>query len=319
MRLKLKLSSKPLRIKDQQNIFARLINSTKNKCTHQELSGENYCSYKNNNNENINMININNYSILDYNTTNKEKNKIKRAIRSASLIKTRNKIKKEEIKPPNLIHSVKHIHQIVSMIEKKFNSLNDTSKDNICNTYYFSSNFNLSNQLTRNSLTIKKRKIFTEKSQNDLKKNNELIPYPFKRLQNKIRKYFALSKKKQKSIKLPEEQINNFSSENKCFLKIRRINNEQKFLEKNNEICDRYLNKINIYKRRNIFKKDKSVSTENFLFRRNYFENKKSNSLFNNKLLAYITSSENNFFLTTDDKTRKNESNRSILVYHKNY
>lgn len=318
MRLKLKLSSKPLRMKDQEDIFARLINNTKNKSIHQELSGENYFSKKNNNNENINMININNYSLLEYNTTSKEKNKIKREIRSASLIKTRNKLKEEEIKSPNIIYSVKHIHQIVSMIEKKFNSFNDSSKDSMCNTYYFSSNFNQS-QLTRNSLSIKKSKIFIEKSQNDFKKNNELIPYPFKRLQNKIRKYFALSKKKEKVIKLPEEQINNFSLDNKCLLKIRRINNNNKFLENNKEICNKFRNKINVYKKRNILKKDKSVSTENFLFRRNYFDNKKSNCLFNNKLLAYITSSENNFFLTTDDKTKKNESNRSIMVYHKNY
>ena len=318
MRLKLKLSSKPLRMKDQEDIFARLINSTKNKSIHQELSGENYFSQKNNNNENINMININNYSLLEYNATSKEKNKIKREIRSASLIKTRNKLKKEEIKSPNIIYSVKHIHQIVSMMEKKFNSFNDSSKDSMCNTYYFSSNFNQS-QFTRNSLSIKKSKIFIEKSQNDFKKNNELIPYPFKRLQNKIRKYFALSKKKEKVIKLPEEQINNFSLDNKCLLKIRRINNNNKFLENNKEICNKFRNKINVYKKRNILKKDKSVSTENFLFRRNYFDNKKSNCLFNNKLLAYITSSENNFFLTTDDKTKKNESNRSIMVYHKNY
>jgi len=306
-------------MKDQEDIFTRLINSTKNKSIHQELSGENYFSQKNNNNENINMININNYSLLEYNTTSKEKNKIKREIRSASLIKTRNKLKKEEIKSPNIIYSVKHIHQIVSIMEKKFNSFNDSSKECMCNTYYFSSNFNQSNQLTRNSLSIKKSKIFIEKSQNDLKKNNELIPYPFKRLQNKIRKYFALSKKKEKVIKLPEEQINNFSLDNKCLLKIRRINNNNKFLENNKEICNKFRNKINVYKKRNILKKDKSVSTENFLFRRNYFDNKKSNCLFNNKLLAYITSSENNFFLTTDDKTKKNESNRSIMVYHKNY
>ena len=44
------------------------------------------------------------------------------------------------------------------------------------------------------------------------------------------------------------------------------------------------------------------------------------NSLFNNKLLASLTSySENRFFLTTGDKNKKNESSRGILVYHKNY
>ena len=325
MRLKLKLSSnKHLRTKDQQDMFTRLINITKNRNIHQEMSGENFFSFKNNNNEKLNMININNYSDLEYNTIYKQKNKIKKVIRSASLIKTRNKEKNEEIKSPNFIHSIRHIRQIVSMMEKKFNSLNDTSKDNMSNINYFPSVFNQSNQLTRNPLTINKDKIFIDKNQNDIKKNIELIPYPFKRLQKKIRKYFALSKikLKQKKIKLSEEKINNFSLDNKSLLKIRRINNEHKLFEKNKEICNNYRNKItkiNLLEAGNTFKQDKSVSTDNFFFRRNYIEKKKNNSLFNNKLLAYITNSENNFFLTNAEKNKKNEIERNLLMYHENY
>jgi hypothetical protein len=76
----------------------------------------------------------------------------------------------------------------VSFIEKKINSLNDISKerDNAYNTNnYFSSLYNYQDQFTRNGFSTKKG-ISNEKT--------ELIPYPFKRLQNKIRKYFALSK-----------------------------------------------------------------------------------------------------------------------------
>ena len=335
MRLKLNLGpNKTLRNKNQVEIFSKILYNNKNKKkTRSDISEDNFYSIRNNK-ENLNLLNMNNYSIIEYDNINKENKKTKREIRSASLLKTRKIGKKEEHYYPNIIYNIKHIHQIVSFIEKKFNSLNDISKENISNANYFSSLFNYHNQLTRNNLNLKNG-INGEKTDNNVninnKKNNELIPYPFKRLQNKIRRYFALSKIKTNNInnngiKKSEEPIaSGYNFQNKYLLKIRRIN-EQKFLENKKDVYNKFRNKIfknNNHNRRNIIKKDKSVSTENILIRRNYNEGKKSNSLFNNQLIASLTStSENKFFLTTGDKknqNKRNESNRSILVYHKNY
>ena len=334
MRLRLNLvSNKTLRNKNQTEIFSKILNNNNiNKSKiRTELSGDNFNSLRSNN-ENLNLLNMNNYSILEYNNLNsKEKKKLKRGIHSASLLRSRNLYKKEDQNYPNVIYNIKHIHQIVSFIEKKINSLNDISKerDNAYNTNnYFSSLYNYQDQFTRNGFSTKKG-ISNEKT--------ELIPYPFKRMQNKIRKYFALSKIKtnfnynsnnnikeinKEIIKLPEEQIaSGYNFHNKYLLKIRNIK-ENKFVKNKKEINNKFINKIfrnDTYKGKKILKKDKSVSTENILLKRNS-DNKKINSLFNNQLLASLTSySENRFFLTTGDKNKKNESNRSILVYHKNY
>ena len=146
-------------------------------------------------------------------------------------------------------------------------------------------------------------------------------------MQNKIRKYFSLSKSKTNYnvTKLPEDNItSDFNFHKKYYLlKIKNIN-MNKFLENKKERINRFRNKIiksNNYEEGNMMltKKDKSVSTENIFKGRNN-NKKRLNSLFNNQLLASLTSySENRFFLTTGDKNKKNESIRSILVYHKNY
>ena len=336
MRLRLNLgSNKTLREKNQIDIFSKMFENNKNKkMIKSEFSEANFSSSRNNK-ENINLQNINNYSLIEYNSTNKENKKPKRAIRSASLLKRKKSNKNERNKNPKIIYSIKHIHQIVSFIEKKFNSFNDLSKDNMYNTNCLSSIFN-NNPLSRNVLNIKNNEEKTENNVNiNHKKNNELIPYPFKRMQNKIRKYFSLSKNKMNNngIKLPEEPIaSGYNFQNKFLLKIRKIN-EHKFIEKRKEIYYLYRNKINrnnnsnnINNRKSIIKidkKDKSVNTENILIRRNFNGNKKVNSLFNNQLIASLTNfSDKKFFLTTGDKKnryKRNENNRSILVYHKNY
>jgi hypothetical protein len=215
------------------------------------------------------------------------------------------------------------------MIEKKYNLLNEISKDNIYNTNYF-----FHSKFSRNILNINKNnneydlnKYYTNAN---IKKNNELIPYPFKRLQNKIRKYFALSKINN-NIKINEENINyRNNNDNKYLLKIKKINNKNKIFENNKNanntkiFCNKYKNQFNNF-RKNLLKKDKSVSTENlFCIRRNYeSDNKKINSLFNNPLIASLTNSTENksFFFKEDNNKlyKKNESNRSILVYHKNF
>jgi hypothetical protein len=341
MKLKLNISTnKTLRNKNNKDIFSRIFDNNKNNniknINRQNLSGDNFPLNKNNN-ENINLLNINNYSILEYNNINKEKNKKKRTIHSASILRSRNISKKDDNKYPNVIYNIKHIHQFVTMIEKKYNLLNEISKDNIYNTNYF-----FHSKFSRNILNINKNnneydlnKYYTNAN---IKKNNELIPYPFKRLQNKIRKYFALSKIKtnfnynsnnnkeinKEIIKLPEEQIaSGYNFHNKYLLKIGNLK-ENKYVRNKKEVNNKFRNKIfksGTYNGKKILKKDKSVSTENILLKRNN-DNKKINSLFNNKLLASLTSySENRFFLTTGDKNKKNESSssRSILVYHKNY
>ena len=190
MRLRLnQVSNKTLRNKSQMEIFSKILNNNKNNAKiRTDLSGENFISLRNNN-ENINLLNMNNYSILEYSNTNKERKKLKRNIHSASLLKTRNICKKEGQTYPNIIYNIKHIHQIFSFIEKKINSVNDISKDNVYNTYYFSSIFNYHDKPTRKGINTKNG-ISDEKTENNLnknniRKNNELIPYPFKRLQKK--------------------------------------------------------------------------------------------------------------------------------------
>ena len=333
MKLKLNISTnKTLRNKNNKDIFYRIFDNNKNNniknINRQNLSGDNFPLNKNNN-ENINLLNLNNYSILEYNNINKEKNKKKRSIHSASILRSRNISKKDDNKYPNVIYNIKHIHQFVTMIEKKYNLLNEISKDNMYNTNYF-----FQSKFSRNILNINKNnneydlnKYYTNAN---IKKNNELIPYPFKRLQNKIRKYFALSKINN-NIKINEENINfKNKNDNKYLLKIKKINNKNKIFENNKNanntkiFCNKYKNQFNNF-RKNLLKKDKSVSTENlFCIRRNYeSDNKKINSLFNNPLIASLTNSTENksFFFKEDNNKlyKKNESNRGILVYHKNF
>jgi hypothetical protein len=81
MKLKLNISTnKTLRNKNNKDIFSRIFYNNKNNniknINRQNLSGDNFPLNKNNN-ENINLLNLNNYSILEYNNINKEKNKKK--------------------------------------------------------------------------------------------------------------------------------------------------------------------------------------------------------------------------------------------------
>ena len=373
MKLKLgQIPNKTLRIKNQNEIFNKIFdNNFPQRQYKSNLSGENILHFKNSEN-----INFNTYSILEYNNLNNKRYK-RRGIHSASLLKSRNTNKKEENKNPTIIYNIKQIHQIISAIEKKINSFNDISKDNISsNNYNFSSinyntYYNNNNQLyyrnsnnrrlsNRNDMITRSSRTFIRlkndsfpmcKESNSNLKKNELIPYPFKRLQNKIRKYFALCKNyncynnhnnhnnNNDNVKLSEEPPPiscpnpnpplDHQQQNKYLLKIRRIN-ENNFLEKKKELLNQYKTKIsrnNKYNRRNIFKKDKSVSTENIIIRKNlsYLNNnnglQNNHSLFNNKLIASLTKNENKFFLTTSNKKKKQKdnSNRGILVYYKNY
>ena len=351
MRLKLNsVSNNSLRTKIRENIISNILNSSKKNC---KFSKENLTTFKNNY-ENLNTVNMNNYAALEYiNKIFKEKEKIKRPIYSASNIKSRNLNKNKKLKNP--IFSIKQIHQFVLILEKKYN-LSNESKENETNHYFFSS------MLRQNN----KRKFFDnqETTKNDThsnylqnKKNKELIPYPFKRLQKRMRNFFSLSKIKYKnnnSLKIQHksnmyndniinhniinnnliniDKINN-KLENKRFIKVIKIKKRNKLVENqkkqaHNFYRNKIVNLINSHnnKKKLITKEDKSVSTDNLLLSYNNYENKNTNPLFNNKLIAYFTRTMNNINnvsnISNNNKNRKTQSQNSrniIMHYTKSY
>ncbi len=396
-------STKKKEQNNQENIYSKAIsNNIKSKINkisyyRNNLSNENYSlwkTYYSNKNSNNSIIELNNIK-------EKERLKTKRPIHSASLIK-KIKFNNCDNHPPKLLlnkkqYSVRRIHEMISIIEKKLNLLHSINRDNnnniiniinnnninykdinyknlvfkrsnkrkatfsISRTIYkfnnqstlslYKENINSNNikniNIIKNNNNINNIKDETFRStRNKSKKNkNDLIPYPFKRLQNKIRKYFSFSKK----IKLSEEQIPFYIFSNKFLIK-----NEQ-FNEINNNLLNinkvhKYKHKIKykyIYKQDNekskgsdefIKKEDKSVNTENTFFKKNVNNLKNSrrkNKLlyknkntpqFNNELIASMTKSKDiKFFITTSiNKNKKlleeeHDNKRPILVYHKNY
>ena len=335
MRLRLNsVSNNSLRAKYRENIISNIFNSSKKNC---KSSQENLTTFKNNY-ENLNTVNMNNYTALKYiNKIFKEKKKNNRPINSACYIKSRNINKNEEL--PNIIFSMKQIHQFVLILEKKYNLCNEIKKENETNHNFFSS---MIRQNNKNKFLYNQ-----EKTQNDThfmrnKKNIELIPYPFKRLQKRMRNFFSLSKIRSRKIindnpsKIEIKSKNNNDNiinidndinnkiEKKRFVKVLRIKNNKLVENQKKEDYSIYQNKIaNIIKSNNIkkkliTKKDKSVSTDNFLYlNNNNFDNKKKYSLFNNKLIASLTRTMNNINNVSNiNKIRKSQSSRSILKHH---
>ena len=342
MKLKLNsVSNNSLRIRNRLNLISNIFKLSKkyNKFS-KEFCVENLTSFKNNY-ENLNTVNMNNYTVLEHNNNiSKEKKKTNRPINSAGYIKSRNANKKEEL--PKVVSS-KQIHKFVSMLKKRHNLFNEIKKEHDSNLFFFSSMFNQKN----------KTKFFynQEKTQDDThsiryKKNNELIPYPFKRLQKRMRNFFSLSKiqnKKNslnKSIKREiksdnnneniinkDNNINNDNNnfKNKCLVKVIRIKNNKIVENSKKEDYSIYRNKIakitsDISKRKIITKKDKSVSTDNIIFSKsNCSSNNKKISLFNNKLIASLTQTGNNINnISGINKNKRYGSSRSILIHHKN-
>ena len=359
MRLRLNsVSNNSLRTKKRENIISNIFNSSKKNF---QSSQENLTTFKNNY-ENLNTVNMNNYTALEYiNKIFKEKKKINRPINSASFIKSRNEHKKDKLQ--NTIFSIKQIHQFVLILEKKYNLFNETKNQNKTNHYFFSS------MLRQNKNNKNKFFYNHEKTQNDSsnymrnKKNKELIPYPFKRLQKRMRNFFSLSKIKYKKMIINNNPLkmefksniyndniinnniiknnninnnniinigNNINNklENKHHIKVLRIKNNKPVENQKKEERNIYRNKIvNIINNHNnkkklITKKDKSVSTDNLLLlnNNNNYENKNKNSLFNNKLIAYLTRTMNNKNninnISNINKNRKSQSSRSIFVHH---
>jgi hypothetical protein len=213
----------------------------------------------------------------------------------------------------------------VSMIEKKYKVFHEIKKEG--NMSYL-----LSSKLGQKN--TKKPYYNQEKPKNknnDIKskKNKLLVPYPFKRLQKRIRKFFSVSKiidqNKTKEHKLSESVFisnnANTSLNHKCSVKVLKLKAYKLFEDKKGE-SNIYRYKMNLIKNFNkgkIVKKDKSVSTDNILLENNYYENKRKNSLFKNKLIASLTKSSNHNISNYNNKNKRNENSRSIIVYHKNY
>ena len=307
----------------------------------------------------------NNNSIIEYNKI-KQKLKLKRAIHSASLIKnhkhdSQNSSKKIILSKYNF--NIRQVKEIISLIKKKLDLLrNFNEKENENGKYFLDINNNFKRNLNSSITSIvkrnkkykntlhKSRTIYKYNSQpfivaynenNNLKKiekknKNDLTPYPYKRLQKKLRKYFSFSK----SIRLPEDQfISSHSSKAKIL--------KNDIMEKYNY---NYYNKSIIYKNKNKIefkncnkykyieitkKKDKSINTENTFVGKNdnnldnnKSENKNGNErkdsyLFNEKIISSITNNkEIKFFITNSNNKKQKNSERekkSIVVYHKNY
>ena len=363
-----------------------------------DLSNSNYTFWKtyrnineNNRNtkKNINIKSNSNSNTIIESIYLKEKFKLKkRPINSAFLIRKTNTNYYENKSPKLLLknnnniynnnYNIRKIHDIITLIGKKLDSLHNINKDenekyfNYNNKYknngrndsgLISSNNHLSD---RNNIRKKKiifsKTIYNFKNQSSLfsykenininnidnnnKRNNiniicekrqklnkiELIPYPYKRLQKKLRKYFSFTKK----IDLSEEHFpSNFVYKqvklNKKYRNSCHNNNNEKIKinceEKKN--CD---NKIS----ENIKKEDKSINTDNSIFGKN-FNNLKFNKikiqngnvpLFNNELISSRTYRKDIkdiklFITTSNNKNRKglngeNRNKEAIFVYQKN-
>ena len=291
--MKLKINSNSnnsLRIKNRKNLFSNIFNSNKKYSkSRQDFLCENSTSMKNNN-ENMNTVNMNNCSTLEINYNNNffnEKKKPKRVVHSPVLIKSRNIVNKKE-KLPKIIYNIKHIHQFVSMIQKNYNVFQKIKKES--NARYFLSS--IPGQKNKNKPCQYKEKLKNEINEVKNKKNKLLV------ISNNV----------------------NTWHNNQCLVKVLKLKNKKIFEDKKSEsIIYRYkMNLINNENKGKILKKDKSVSTDNIFFGNNYYENKRKNSLFNNKLIASLTKSSINNISNYNNKYKRNESSRSIIVYHKN-
>ena len=202
----------------------------------------------------------------------------------------------------------------------------------------------------KNNFNKKKIDLFKIYPYKNKRNKKDLIPYPFKRLQNKIRKYFSFSRE----VKLSEEQMPYFYSShlqlNNAILNSKKHNliiNESQNInnDKNNNNIEYYNhehNNVNKYKRdkknvksnnkENTKKEDKSINTEFSIFSKNINnktrneinKNFSSTPLVNKQLISSKTSYKGfKFFITTSanknkkdtEGKRDNSHKRNILVY----
>ena len=303
----------------------------------------------NENSKNKKYINSNNNNSIEKNKI-RQKIKLKRTNHSASLIRN-NKNNDIQNSPKKLLENnkfnnikIKKFQEIISLIKKKLDFLRNFNRENdnffLDNNNNFKINLNSSknsinirNNKKRNSFNIsrtiykfKNNHIFDSykenininniEKKNKIKNKNDLTPYPYKRLQKKIRKYFSLSK----SIKYPEKQFPFSHSPKEKIIKNdspicqKPYNDKSNYIYKNKKII--YCKKKNhdIYRNIEIVKKeDKSINTDNTLVSKNnndlnINENgniKKDYTLFNNKIISAMTNNkEIKFFITNSNKKK---------------
>ena len=279
--------------------------------------------------------------------------------------------------------SIRKLHYMISLIEKKMNLLHNMNNTHDKHFSFNDKNINNNNTnkispinkiIKRNNkkmttlknskliykykkpsfLSSSKENINLNKIENNGRNNSnivgnkltksDLIPYPYKRMQKKLRKFFSFSK----NINLPEEELPIFFPSNKFQIKndgiiitnskniynnkIKNINegknnNDNYNNNKKKKITHNYVKNIDKFNQssRNtkiIIKEDKSVGTENTFIERNniILDNNKNIPLFNNELIASKTvDNENKFFITTKE-LEADENNKKIFnINYKKY
>ena len=333
------------------------------KTYHDNNNNENLYSKKYYNSNNIN--DNNNINILD-STNIGGKNKLKRSINSASvsLIRGR-KIKYCDNSSKILLknnYNIRKIHDIISTLETKLNLLHNINKCEKDFHFLYQKkdigNMN-NNRGDSNNKIIKKsnkrkvnynclKTIYKSKNLSFLpihthKENfntnnimfeklnkNELIPYPYKRMQKKLRKFFAFPK----NMKFIEEQFPYYFVYNKFNISRNQCNNNK---VSKNKINFKSNDNDKFFKNsENIKMEDKSINTDSTLLK-NIFKNIKSDRaenkikdklLFNNKLIIlrtknkdnkdFVTTSNNKFNHNKNQLDKDNGKNRAIHSYQKN-
>ena len=258
-------------------------------------------------------------------------------------------------------YNIRKIHDIISTLETKFTLLHNKNKCEKDSHFLYQKkdigkvNDNRSDSINKIIKKSNKRKInynflktiYKSKNQSFLsthtyKENintnnimfeklnkNELIPYPYKRMQKKLRKFFAFPK----NMKLLEEQFPYYFVYNKFNISRNQCNNNK---ESKNNINFKSNDNDKCFKNsQNIKMEDKSINTDSILLK-NIYKNLKSDRgenkrkdkfLFNNKLIKLRTKNkDNNFVATSNNKFNQdknqldedNRKNRGIYIYQKN-
>ena len=230
-------------------------------------------------------------------------------------------------------------NKIIKNNDKRIRTFNNSKliskykKPTFLSTYKENINLNKMKNKRRNSINIISG---IRKSIN----KNDLIPYPYKRVQKKLRRYFSFYN----NIKLPEEEYpinigsnrmpvkngeikkycNNLINNNIIYIK-NDINKE--IISSNKKYKVKTKNKVK-NKKEVSTKEDKSVGTENTFYGRNIHNLKyqkknnktenKSVPLFNNELIAQMTNTNDNNVIITSKELENDANKRKIYIYYKN-
>ena len=230
-------------------------------------------------------------------------------------------------------------NKIIKNNDKRIRTFNNSKliskykKPTFLSTYKENINLNKMKNKRRNSINIISG---IKKSIN----KNDLIPYPYKRVQKKLRRYFSFYN----NIKLPEEEYpinigsnrmpvkngeikiycNNLINNNIIYIK-NDINKE--IISSNKKYKVKTKNKVK-NKKEVSTKEDKSVGTENTFYGRNIHNlnyQKKNNKtenksvpLFNNELIAQMTNTNDNNVIITSKELENDANKRKIYIYYKN-